>query len=151
MEFTIEKLKEGEYSLYENMVFGLYNDDADENQEDSLMNSGKITKTVERSFTNPEQVEINLFKVKNSIVGYALLTFFWSNEYGGLVALIDELYLIPEFRNKGIATTFITELAHNKNYSALNLEVFKENSAALNLYRRVGFEIVDRHFMIKRL
>jgi len=77
------------------------------------------------------------------------LTSFWSNEYGGLVLIIDELYIIPEYRNKGISTHFIHEISQEEGYAQVNLEVLPKNISALRLYKRVGFEQIDRIFMKK--
>src|SRR5450755_4116031 len=43
--------------------------------------------------------------------GYALLISFWSNELGGEVCSIDELYVEPEQRGRGYATHLIGDLA----------------------------------------
>lgn len=37
--------------------------------------------------------------------GYGLLTTYWCNEEGGNVLLLDELYIAPPFRHKGLCET----------------------------------------------
>ena len=106
-----------------------------------------IQKTLQRAAAHPEQLQIKVFKVGKEIVGYAILPAFWSNEYGGLVMIIDELYVIPTYRSKGISTLFIASLEQSKDYVLLHLEVVKENTAALALYKRLGFQAIDRTFM----
>ena len=55
--------------------------------------------------------------------------------------LLDEIYLEKEFRNKGIGTDIIRKIIeNNKN---IYLWVYKENSKAVLLYKRLGFIIVD--------
>ena len=44
-------------------------------------------------------------------VGYALLISFWSNEFGGEVCTIDELFVLPEHRGRGLATALLEALA----------------------------------------
>ncbi|MFA6273891.1 MAG: GNAT family N-acetyltransferase [Candidatus Paceibacterota bacterium] len=150
MNFEITKYKKEDYANLESMVFGLYNEDSSEADEEAMTRT-KVKNTVVRSVSNPDQIKIEIFRVGNKVVGYAFLTFYWSNEYGGVVALLDELYIIPEFRNKGLATFFIEHLTKEKEYKVIDLEVFKENTSALKLYKRLGFEIIDRHFMKKKL
>ncbi|MGA2478477.1 MAG: GNAT family N-acetyltransferase [Spirochaetia bacterium] len=51
--------------------------------------------------------------------------------------------LLPEYRGKGIGTRLITEImkqAAARGFHRVELEVFEENSAALALYRKVGFK-----------
>jgi GNAT superfamily N-acetyltransferase len=49
--------------------------------------------------------------VESRTVGYALLISFWSNELGGEVCNIDELFVAPLYRGRGLATALLEELA----------------------------------------
>jgi ribosomal protein S18 acetylase RimI-like enzyme len=149
MNITYSNYQDQHYDALKEMIFGLYNHEASNVFEDNVMSEIKIKNTIHRSRTNSQQIEIKIFKFEKKIVGYAILTFFWSNEYGGLVAILDELYVIPDFRGKGISSRFIYELSQNKEYKGIDLEVFKENNKAIKLYKKLGFKIVDRHFMKK--
>jgi ribosomal protein S18 acetylase RimI-like enzyme len=77
--------------------------------------------------------------------GYALLIAFWSNEFGGEVCVIDELFVAPAYRGLGLATELLTTLADSKrclwpaNLAALALEVSPANDQAKALYERLGF------------
>ena len=75
------------------------------------------------------------------IAGYALLTFTYSNEYGGLIVFIDELYIKGNYRKSGLASycisSVISEYTHKAKY--IELIVKKENFAAIKLYERFGF------------
>lgn len=87
-------------------------------------------------------------------VGYVVLTVSFSFEYRGRDAFIDELYVAEEHRGRGIgrsAMEFVEEAAHGLGVNAIHLEVSKENDAALELYRRVGYVDHGRHLMTKWL
>lgn len=58
---------------------------------------------------------------------------------GGL--FIDELYIEENYRNKGIATYIIDNLKNDS--SNIYLYVFKENTKAIKLYKRLGFNIEE--------
>jgi ribosomal protein S18 acetylase RimI-like enzyme len=133
------------------MIFGLAEEDIDPSEKGMAMSETKIQSTISRSITHPGQLQIKIFENDNAIVGYSLLTFYWSNEYHGVVAIVDELYVKPSHRNQGISTQFINYLAKNKEYAMLQLEVFKKNHHALRFYERMNFEIVNRYFMNKKL
>lgn len=55
--------------------------------------------------------------------------------------LIDEIYIEKEFRNNGIGTDIIRKMPENNRN--IYLWVYKENSKAVLLYKRLGFIIVD--------
>lgn len=88
------------------------------------------------------------------LAGYVILTVGFSFEYRGHESYIDELYLLPEFRNRGIATramTLVVEAARERGINVIHLEVSTGNNPALNLYRRLGFEHHERTLMTKWL
>lgn len=78
-------------------------------------------------------------------VGYALLIAFWSNELGGEVCVIDELYVAPAHRSLGWGSALLTALQGEPGAlwpdrpAALALEVTPGNHAAQALYARLGF------------
>ena len=88
-------------------------------------------------------------------IGYIVITFGWSVEFGGLDGLIDELYIRPGVRKRGIASEALTALPRalaGAGLRAMHIEVDRENAAALKLYRRAGFHSRDKYmFMSKRL
>ncbi len=58
-------------------------------------------------------------------------------------AYLGFMYVIPEFRGKGINGKIITTLidwAKEKNLTEIQLEVYAENDSALNAYRKKGFK-----------
>lgn len=55
--------------------------------------------------------------------------------------LLDEIYLEQDFRNKGIGSSIIYNyLKENK---ILYLWVYKENQRAINLYKRLEFDVFE--------
>ncbi|HMK06089.1 MAG TPA: GNAT family N-acetyltransferase [Flavobacterium sp.] len=149
-QLTIRNYQASDYEILKTMIFGLAQEDIDP-EKAYVMPESKILKTVERSISHPDQVQIKIFEIDRTIAGYALLTFYWSNEYDGIVVILDEFYVLPNFRSQGIGSQFIAQLSLNNDYKIIQLEVFKANAKALRLYQKSGFEIVDRHFMNKKL
>lgn len=86
-------------------------------------------------------------------VGYFVLTLGWSLEYGGRDAFVDELFVSPSHRGRGLgrrALEAIDDACAELGVQALHLEVEKDNLPATELYRRWGFEDHDRRLMSKR-
>lgn len=83
-------------------------------------------------------------------IGYVVITFGWSVEFGGLDAIIDELYVRPGVRGRGVASEALSALPRalaGGGLRAIHMEVDRDNAAAINLYRRAGFQPRD-NFMV---
>lgn len=87
------------------------------------------------------------------IIGYALLANFWSNEWGGNVLFLDEIYLKPEFRGQGIGKNFINYLIKKKynRATAIQLEVAPHNKKARALYKAIGFKPYQNEYLLYNL
>jgi GNAT superfamily N-acetyltransferase len=48
------------------------------------------------------------------VVGYALLMSFWSNEYGGELCNVDELYVQPAQHGRGLSTELLIRLGDDR-------------------------------------
>ncbi|MFI5056652.1 MAG: GNAT family N-acetyltransferase [Candidatus Acidiferrales bacterium] len=95
-----------------------------------------------------------IFSDATTIAGYIVLTLGYSFEYHGRDAFVDELYVEPQYRRRGIgreAMKFVEAEARTMGVTALHLEVDEGNDPALELYRRSGYVDHDRHLMTKWL
>ncbi|WP_318642645.1 GNAT family N-acetyltransferase [Flavobacterium ardleyense] len=84
------------------------------------------------------------------VVGYLILAFMFSFEYGGTIAFLDELYLNEKSRGKGLgkkAVAFVQDQAAKFNLKLLYLEIEHHNSTAQKLYLAAGFELHNRNIM----
>lgn len=86
-------------------------------------------------------------------VGYVVVTFGWSVEFGGMDAFVDEVYIRPAVRGRGMATEALIGLAkalENVDVCALHLEVDRSDEKAQKLYLRAGFQARDRYMLMTR-
>lgn len=87
--------------------------------------------------------DYQLIVVSNKIVGCLLLREYEDGK------LLDELYLIPEYRNQHIGTSIIMKIIST--FPIIYLYVYKENKIALNLYLKYQFKIIaetkSRYYM----
>ncbi len=86
--------------------------------------------------------------------GYVVLSLGFSLEFLGRDAFVDELYVAPEHRGRGLGKAAIRELesvATGLGVKALHLEVGPDNESAIGLYRRAGFEDRRHRLMTKIL
>ena len=111
----------------------------------------KISATFDQWQRHSGHLKIDVFETDEQLVGYAILFDFWYNEYGGMVLNIDELYVVPAFRSKGVARMYIEKLITHSEYKALSLEVLPRNKGAFSLYKRLGFEEKETRMLHKML
>ena len=97
--------------------------------------------TIDHLLAHPDHGRVVLLTEGSSVRGYALLIPFWSNEFGGTVLFVDEMFVIPEARNRGIGRSFFKFLHQTRPFEAvaLALEVSPGNAGALRLYESLGF------------
>src|SRR5579862_9464686 len=58
----------------------------------------------------PSRGQIVLFKEGDLLRGYAFLIPYWSNEFGGTLLHVDEMFVLSGARNRGIGRAFFKYL-----------------------------------------
>jgi ribosomal protein S18 acetylase RimI-like enzyme len=94
-------------------------------------------------------------KVEEKIVGYALLTLpreqtFEVRETFGIV---NELYVLPEFRRKGIGKKLLEQCLNRikaEGFKTARISVLSGDKGAIRLYKKLGF-VVFMYNMAKKL
>ncbi|MBC8160778.1 MAG: GNAT family N-acetyltransferase [Roseiflexaceae bacterium] len=88
------------------------------------------------------------------LVGYLVVIPFLSLEYGGITALLDELYVAEAARGRGIgvqALAAVESYARAAGMRAVMLEVDHSNQSARRLYERNGYRAVERDVLVRQL
>ncbi len=101
---------------------------------------------------NPSLGHVWLVRVGDLDVGFMALTWGFSIERWGCVGLVDELYISPAHRGRGLgraALVLAEEQCRAHGAGALQLEVSRGNQRAQNLYQRAGLVSLDRDLMTK--
>jgi GNAT superfamily N-acetyltransferase len=87
-------------------------------------------------------------------IGYCILAPFFSNEFGGEMLYLDELYVVPERRGRGVGSAALAAVrnwAEQRGFVRLALEVNRGNPEARRLYERAGFAVEERDTMALQL
>ena len=111
----------------------------------------EVAKTLFQEFISNEHLGKSwLIYSENEIVGYIILTFIFSFEYGGKIAFVDELFIKETARGKGFgkdAIQFIQQEVPILSLKLLYLEVEPHNENAQKLYLAHDFELHNRKLM----
>ncbi|MDX2231761.1 MAG: GNAT family N-acetyltransferase [Leptolyngbyaceae cyanobacterium bins.349] len=130
------------------MMLGLYQADPSPN----LVTQDNVARTLQETIQHPEKLQLIGFSLDHALIGYALLVFYWSNEMGGNVIFIDELFIQAAHRGQGLATQFFTwlEQQFEQQAQAFVLETTPTNTRARALYQKLGFHPYKNQLLIKR-
>lgn len=113
----------------------------------------KAREAAQNLVCNPSFGRIWMICLADDVVGYIVLSFDYSLEYGGRCGWVDEFFVRREYRGKGIgsqALRFFMERARELGVKTVHLGVRRGNPA-IELYRRAGFKEHDAYVMTKWL
>lgn len=97
---------------------------------------------------------IYLFGPGRAPIGYLILSFGWSVERGGLEGMVDELYIRPGVRGRGIGAEVLSSLPKalaGAGLRALHAEVDRDDTRTQDFYRRARFAPRDRAMLMTRI
>jgi len=80
------------------------------------------------------------------VVGYAVFFDFYSTFQGRAGLFLDDIYVRPQFRKKGIGTALLAHvagIAWRENYFCMRWEVLDWNTPAIEFYRKLGASFLD--------
>ena len=114
----------------------------EEDRGDFDVDHSRFASGIEHLIAHPSAGRIVLFLEGSELRGYALLVPYWSNEFGGTLLFVDELFVIPEFRSRGVGRSFFNYVERERPFgpvAALGLAVNPGNNRARRLYESLGF------------
>ena len=135
-------------ACHENTLYEMVNNLYIEDPEGEPMAPGKIQSTIAQAEHFPDRLKIYMFEVSDKPAGYAIIQLIWSNEWGGLTANIDEMYVSKQFRGQGLATDFIRNIQTIvPGINRVTLEVTPSNARGMKFYENLGFKQAENRFM----
>ncbi|HBQ35333.1 MAG TPA: GNAT family N-acetyltransferase [Rhodobacteraceae bacterium] len=90
---------------------------------------------------------------RKGAVGYIIVSFVYSVEMGGIIGFIDEFFIRPNVRGRGLGGEVLRSLMPalaGHGIKALHLEVGRGNDRAKQLYGKLGFEARENYQLMTR-
>lgn len=131
------------------MMAALYAEDA----PSSAVDAARFPVTIQTLLAEPSRGRIILLSEDSTLRGYAILIPYWSNEYGGTILYVDELFVVPSARSRGIGRKFFEFIFRERPFDAVAaaVEVSPANVRALRLYESIGFRVRRNSCLIYRI
>ena len=137
----IRELRKEDKDLYISMVKDFYDSEAvlDNIPMENILN------TYNEIVSSSPYVKAYLIEEEEETAGYGLISLTYSNEAGGLVVWIEELYIIEKFRGLGLGSKFLNfiETKFSGEAKRFRLEISKTNKSAQRLYLREGYRPLE--------
>ena len=138
MEF--HKLQEADRDTFLEMAREFYHSDA-------LLKpvpDSYFENTLKECLRSDEYLLCYILEWEENAAGYALLSKSYCPEAGGPVLWVEEIYIRPAFRAHRIGSDFLASLCQNPptGVRRIRLEVEAENTRAIALYKRLGFQFL---------
>ena len=143
---TFRSLTPEDHDLVIPMVLEFYRSDAVDHPVE--------TSILERSFqdaADPAEPLLRgmLIQWDGETAGYLYLTLCYSAEVGGRCVFIEEIYLRPEFRHRGLGTQVMAWLEREyPTARRFRLEVTQANHEAVRLYQKTGYAFLHYDQMV---
>ncbi len=123
-------------------------------ESEFTLNPARATQAFDALLASDERGFVLLVRDGGNDVGHLVVTFGFSMEYGGLVAVLDDLYVRPHARGAGAAGRALAAMRAEcamRGIRAVHVETAHDNGRATAAYRRAGFEPVERAHLTLRL
>lgn len=110
-------------------------------------------RTADEALASDAYAQIYILECDGRSAGYGLTAKTFSQEAGGYVIWLEELYIREEYRSRGLGSEFFAyvEKKYEGRAARFRLEVEEDNVRAVSLYKRLGYETLDYVQMIKEI
>ena len=132
------KINQNDWELYRGYVDTFYHTDA----VNAPVPVENYRATFDEMMRSDAYVSGDIFEDGGEPCGFALLSKTFSQEAGGVSITIEEIYIEPGHRSRGLATAFFEWLKAESGAMRLRIEVEDDNEGARRLYERMGFELL---------
>lgn len=134
----IRKVEEADRATYTELVHEFYHSEA----VIAPVPAENVTRMFNELMRSDDYAEAYLAEYDGAPAGFVLLAKTFSQEAGGMVLWLEELYIRSTYRGMGIGSQFFSFLCdhYGDRVKRIRLEVDVENEDARRLYYRWGFE-----------
>lgn len=97
---------------------------------------------VDTCLSGSPYLEGYVFEGESGLQGYAMVAKSFSTEFGKPCMWLEDIYVAPEFRDRGIGSAFMSYIQEKYPDAIFRLEVEPENERAVHVYEKCGFSVI---------
>ncbi len=116
-------------------------------EHDIPLEGDRLAGAIDGALADPRRATMLIARDGDRAVGVAYVSTVWALEHGGLSCWLEELYVVPALRERGIGTRLLEAVvghARALGCAAVDLEVEASHARVAGLYRRHGFRAHTR-------
>lgn len=110
--------------------------------ENIELNPNTVSAGVKAVLDNPDKGQYYVAEIQGQIAGSLLTTYEWSDWRNGTILWIQSVYVLPEFRRKGVYRNLYAHIKDlvlgSNNLNGIRLYADKANIAAHKTYQKLG-------------
>jgi len=111
-----------------------------------------LEKDIEDCLSDMPYLDGFIIEQSGQTAGYAMTAISYTTEYGGICIWLEDLYIKPDYRHKGISGKVFEFIEKNyPNAVRFKLEVEPENEFAVKCYKKYGYQISPYFEMTKEI
>jgi ribosomal protein S18 acetylase RimI-like enzyme len=117
--------------------------------EDLELDRGILTSGVNAVVADPALGRYYVAEDDGRVIGSLMITYEWSDWRNGMVWWIQSVYVIPDFRRRGVYAALyshVKEIVEQSTVRGIRLYVDKRNAAAQEVYTRLGMN--GEHYVV---
>jgi len=110
-----------------------------------------LSRGLDTLLRNLSQGQAWMLETHHKAIGYAILTYNFDLEYGGVEGMLSDLYVAKRFRQRGVGSLALYEIedfCRERGIRTIKLQVQHHNQSANTFYRKTGFRVLPRNLMI---
>src|SRR5574340_446807 len=110
-----------------------------------------LSRGLDTLLRNLSQGQAWLMETHKHPVGYAILTYNFDLEYGGVEGMLTDLYVTKRYRERGVGSLALYEIedyCRERGIRTIELQVQHRNRSAETFYRKAGFRALPRKVMV---
>lgn len=116
-------------------------------EHDVQMTADQLIPILRRVVADPMHGFLLIVWEGTRVIGVAYAATLLSAEHCGFISSLEELYVLPDWRQKGVGTALLTAVfdrATSAGMKSIELEVDAGHGRVVSLYQRFGFRRLDR-------
>jgi len=116
--------------------------------EEVALDRDVVTRGVQAVFDDPSRGRYFVAVAGGRVVASLLITYEWSDWRNGVVWWIQSVYVVPEFRKRGVYAGLYEHVKQTADASVkgIRLYVDRRNTPAQEVYRRLGMN--GEHYLV---